>query len=412
MTICRVYPYPATRSGGSEEDFSSLETREHGKETAEAAWMKAALPAFQCWGISQSTVPVASTAGTPLDFAQSLQRFLVQATGDPAATIDELRRHTEGFSLETVSFTASWKEDGARTSRRLVLRRQPAAGLLEPYDLAPQVTAMRAVEGALAVPRIRWFEQDAAVLGAPFYVMDFVDGDVPLPVASKDGTPCIADPAEREALARDLCANLARLHRFDWKPTPLAGFETPDGPRDAARRQLDVWRGYYERSRPDPSPMLARAFRELERRLPALPEKGPVAVVHGDFRTGNFLREGAIVRAVLDWEMVHLGDPLEDLAWAASRLWRGQTKLAGVLVPCDLFYRMYEEAGGHPVDRERLRFYDLLAGVKMAAIMLTGLRAYADRRTDDTRMAIFRHQLAGMNLVIAESLGLVPALDA
>jgi aminoglycoside phosphotransferase (APT) family kinase protein len=346
-----------------------------------------------------------------LDFAESLQRFLVRATGDDAATIDELKRHTEGFSLETVSFTASWKDGDVRTSRRLVLRRQPAAGLLEPYDLAPQVTAMRAVEGVLAVPRVRWFEPDAAVLGAPFYVMDFVEGDVPLPVLSSDGTPRIADEAEREALARDLCANLARLHRFDWKSSALAGFETPTGPRDAARRQLDGWRGCYERSRPDPAPMLVRAFRELERRWPDLPESGPVTVVHGDFRTGNFLREGTSVRAVLDWEMVHLGDPLEDLAWASSRLWRGQTKLAGILVPCDQFSRMYEEAGGHPVDRERLRFYDLLSGVKMAAIMLTGLRAYAERRTDDMRMAIFRHQLAGMNVVIAESLGLVPGLD-
>ncbi len=346
-----------------------------------------------------------------MDFAENLQRFLVTATGDPSVSIEELKRHTEGFSLETLSFTASWSEGGERQARRLVLRRQPAAGLLEPYDLAPQVTAMRAVEGALAVPRIRWFEQDAGVLGAPFYVMDFVEGDVPLPVLSKDGTPPVADESEREALARDLCGNLARLHRFDWRPTPVAGFEVPEGPRDAARRQIGVWRGYYERSRPEPSPMMVRAFRELERRLPALPEIGPVALVHGDFRTGNFLREGTSVRAVLDWEMVHLGDPLEDLAWASSRLWRGQTRLAGILVPCDQFHRMYEEAGGHPVDRERLRFYDLLSGVKMAAIMLTGLRAYADRRTDDMRMAIFRHQLAGMNLVIAESLGLVPGLD-
>jgi aminoglycoside phosphotransferase (APT) family kinase protein len=347
-----------------------------------------------------------------LEFADSLQRFLVRATGDPTVTIDELRRHTEGFSLETVSFVASWDDGGGRSPKRLVLRRQPPAGLLEPYDLAPQVTAMRAVEGVLAVPCVRWFEKDAAVLGAPFYVMDFVEGDVPLPVLARDGTPRITDPREREALARDLCDNLARLHRFEWTSSTLAAFEAPEGPREAARRQLDVWRGYYERSRPEPAPMLVRALRELERRLPHLPESGPVAVVHGDFRTGNFLREGSRVRAVLDWEMVHLGDPLEDLAWAASRLWRGQTKLAGTLVPCDQFYRMYEEAGGHPVDRERLRFYDLLAGVKMAAIMLTGLRAYADRRTDDTRMAIFRHQLAGMNLVIGESLGLVPALDA
>lgn len=347
-----------------------------------------------------------------MDFAESLQSFLVRATGDPAARIEELKRHTEGFSLETVSFAASWSEDGGpRQARRLVLRRQPAAGLLEPYDLAPQVTAMRAVHGVLAVPLVRWFEPDPSVLGAPFYVMDFVDGDVPLPVLTPAGTPPVADDAERVALARDLVANLARLHRFDWTTSPLKDFVAPRGVRDAALAQLALWRGYFDRSRPDASPMMTKAFRELERRAAALPEDGSVTVVHGDFRTGNFLREGPHVRAVLDWEMVHLGDPVEDIAWAACRLWRGQSRLAGVLVPPADLARFYEEAGGFGVDAARLAFYDLLSGVKMAAIMLTGLRAYADGRTQDVRMAIFRHQLAGLNIILAEALGLVPNLD-
>ncbi|MFN2375817.1 MAG: phosphotransferase family protein [Candidatus Binatia bacterium] len=346
-----------------------------------------------------------------MDFSESLQRFLVRVTGDPQASIEELRRHTEGFSLETLSFTAAWREGGRAGSRRLVLRRQPAAGLLEPYDLAPQVTAMRAVEGVLAVPRVLWFEQDPSVLGAPFYVMEFVDGDVPLPVPAPGGGPSIADPAEREALARDLTANLARLHRFAWKDSPMSSFPAPAGVRDAARLQLEHWRGCFERSGPDPSPMLARALRELERRAALLPEEGPLVVVHGDFRTGNFLRQAGSVRAVLDWEMVHLGDPMEDLAWATCRLWRGQTRLAGVLVPCEDFLRFYEQAGGFAVDRERLAFYDLLSGFKMAAIMRTGLRAFAESRTSDMRMAIFRHQLVGMNLVLGESLGIVPSLD-
>ena len=347
-----------------------------------------------------------------MDLADSLRCFLVRATGDPRASIEQLRRHTEGFSLETVSFVASWRESGRSEHRRLVMRRQPAAGLLEPYDLAPQVAALRAVEGVVAVPHLRWFEEDPSILGAPFYVMDFVDGDVPLPVQARGGGPGITDAREREDLARDLAANLARLHRLDWRSSPLTAFAAPAGVRSAARAQLELWRGYFERSRPQPSPMLVRALRELERRAARLPEDGPVAVVHGDYRTGNFLREGSVVRAVLDWEMVHLGDPVEDLAWSMSRLWRGQTSLAGVLVPCGQFEAFYQEAGGWPVDRQRLAFYDLLSGLKMAAIMLTGLRAFADRRTDDVRMAIFRHQLAGMNLVIGESLGIVPSLDS
>lgn len=347
-----------------------------------------------------------------MDFKESLQNFLVRVTSDAGAKIEEIKRHTEGFSLETFSFSACWSEGGAaRQTRRLVLRRQPAAGLLEPYDLAPQVAAMRAVYGCLALPLLRWFEPDPSVLGAPFYVMDFVEGDVPLPALTPAGTAQIEDEGERVALARDLTDNLARLHRFDWIASPLASLPAPRGVRDAALAQLGMWRGYFERSAAGPQPMITMALRELERRAAALSEDGPVVVVHGDFRTGNFLRQGPAVRAVLDWEMVHLGDPMEDLAWATCRLWRGQSRLAGVLVAPADFERFYEQAGGHALDRARLAFYDLLAGVKMAAIMLTGLRACADRRSDDIRMAIFRHQMSAMNLVIGESLGLVPNLD-
>ena len=335
----------------------------------------------------------------------------MRVTGDSGATVAELRRHTEGFSLETVSFVASWRVDARVERRRLVMRRQPAAGLREPYDLAPQVAAMRAVEGVVAVPHLHWFEPDPSVAGAPFYVMDFVEGDVPLPVPAPGGGPTITDPAEREALARAFAANLARLHRFDWQSSALSSFAAPPDARSAALAQLAVWRGYYERAQAEPSPMLVRALRELERRAAALSPDGTVTLVHGDYRTGNFIRQGGELRAVLDWEMVHLGDPMEDLAWAMCRLWRGQTPLAGTLVPCGRLRSLYEEAGGWPVDAARLAFYDLLSGFKMAAIMLTGLRAFADGRTGDMRMAIFRHQLAGMNLVIGESLGIVPSLD-
>ncbi len=313
--------------------------------------------------------------------------------------------------METMSFVGNWREAGALQKRRLVLRRQPEAGLLEPYDLRPQVAAMRALQGVMQVPPLLWFEEDCAVLGAPFYVMGFVEGDVPLPMVAPGAELPIPDADTREALAGDLAENLVALHRFDWRGAALEIFAAPSGLRQAAQMQIDVWRGYYERSRPGPLPMLERAFRELDRRARAIAEHGQVSIVHGDFRTGNFLRKDAHVMAVLDWELVHLGDPMEDLAWACSRLWRGQTDLAGLLVPRARFLELYRQAGGGEIDVARVAFYDLLGAVKMAAIMLTGIRAFADARTDDVRMAIFAHQVDGLNMVIAESLGLVPSLN-
>ena len=92
--------------------------------------------------------------------------------------------------------------------------------------------------------------------------------------------------------------------------------------------------------------------------------------------------------------MVHLGDPLEDLAWCASPLWRAGTDYASALLPPDETRRpSTRPPPGRTVDPERLRFYDVLTIVKMIAIMQTGIRAFNDGRTSDLRMAIFDHQL-------------------
>jgi aminoglycoside phosphotransferase (APT) family kinase protein len=108
---------------------------------------------------------------------------------------------------------------------------------------------------------------------------------------------------------------------------------------------------------------------------------------------------------VLDWEMVHLGDPLEDLAWCSSELWRGQTPWAGAMVPPEDFAAAYARASGRAVDEGRMAFYRVLSVVKMIAIMLTGIRAFRDGRTSDLRMAIFDHQLPFLFALLALSRG-------
>jgi len=344
---------------------------------------------------------------------KALSLFIASRNGATDVDLSAYRAHTEGFSMETFSFDAHWTEPGGEVfDGRLIARVQPEAGLLEPYDLRPQVLAMRAVHGTVAVPELLWFEEGSEVLGAPFYVNRFVAGDVPVPSEGPSGELPIEDPLERESLARDFAGNLAALHRFDWQSAGLSELGGPAGVpedgRDAARRAVANWRGYHERSRAGAAPMMARAFRELEARLP---RESPLCLVHGDYRTGNFLRVGGRITAILDWEMTHLGDPMEDLAWACSRIWRGQTDMPGLLVERERLLHMYSEAGGLDIDEQRLAFYDLLAAVKMSAIMTTGLRAWADGRTDDVRMLMFRHQLAGMQVIMAESAGVVGALS-
>jgi aminoglycoside phosphotransferase (APT) family kinase protein len=135
-------------------------------------------------------------------------------------------------------------------------------------------------------------------------------------------------------------------------------------------------------------------------------------LLHGDYRLGNWLveRAGAATRltGVLDWEMVHLGDPLEDVAWCISHLWRAGTPRAASLVPPAEWLALYAEAAGRRVNRERLRYWELLAAVKMIAIQMTGIRAFCDGRSADLRMAIFDHQLAFLHALVAGLRGWLP----
>jgi aminoglycoside phosphotransferase (APT) family kinase protein len=140
-----------------------------------------------------------------------------------------------------------------------------------------------------------------------------------------------------------------------------------------------------------------------------VPATSEITLVHGDFRLGNYLvvRDdgGARLTGILDWEMVHLGDPLEDVAWCISPLWRGGTPFASGLVPPEEFVARWAEASGRTPDADRLHFYGVLAIVKMIAIMLTGLRAFRDGRTADLRMAIFDHQLPYLSLLLGMTRG-------
>lgn len=301
-------------------------------------------------------------------------------------------RSTEGFSQETFVFEAEVVCAGRALRRAWVAKREPAAGLLEPYDLEPEFRVLHALsDDPFPSPPTPWFERDPAVLERPFYVMEHLPGEVPVPAPGPSGRGPF-DDAEREMLAPVVVETLARLHGMDWR---ARGFDFLGDPgRDAARRELVRWETRLAATGFPLDPPLAEAVQWLRDHTPSVPA---VTLVHGDFRLGNFLvlREAGRIRltGVLDWEMVHLGDPLEDVAWCISPLWRAGTPLASGLCPPEEFVARWEAATGRHADSRRLQFWSVLALVKMCTIMLTGLRAFRDGRTTDLRMAIFDTQL-------------------
>jgi aminoglycoside phosphotransferase (APT) family kinase protein len=343
------------------------------------------------------------------DLAARLARFLASRLPDARdVRVLDLAAQTEGFSAETFSFDAELtRADGATGRSGWVVKREPAAGLLEPYDLEPEFRVLHALsDDPLPSPRTPWFERDPAVLERPFYVMERLPGEVPIPAPGPRGEGPF-DEAERAALAPQAMAALAALHAVDWRARGLA-FLGPPGQR-AAATEVERWAARIARSGIAPAPVVAEALVWLRRHAPAGSE---VVLLHGDYRLGNWLvsRAGAATRltGILDWEMVHLGDPAEDLAWCSSHLWRAQTPRAACLAPPAELVALYERASGLAVDPDRLRYYEVLAIVKMIAIMMTGVRAFREGRTGDLRMAIFDHQLPFLHALLAALRGWLP----
>ena len=338
------------------------------------------------------------------DFIARLESYLAgRLPAERPLRVIDLDRSTEGFSQETFTFDV---ETATGTRRGFVLKREPLAGLLEPYDLEPEFRVLHALsDDPLPSPPTPWFERDPTVLERSFYVMARLPGDVPVPAPRADGSPPV-DDGDRPGLGADVVAALAHLHGIDWRSLGLDFLGVPATGRDTATRELARWERRIDASGLAVDPPLAEALCWLRRNLP---ETDETTLVHGDFRLGNFLvvRDGGAARlsGLLDWEMVHLGDPLEDVAWCISPLWRGGTPYAGALLPPEEFVAAWESASGRAADPRRLEFYGVLTIVKMIAIMLTGLRAFRDGRTTDLRMAIFDQQLPFLNLMLGMTRG-------
>jgi aminoglycoside phosphotransferase (APT) family kinase protein len=344
-------------------------------------------------------------AGDDRDFRERLERFLAAELRADEVRIATLARSTEGFSQETFRFDLEIRDGATRTTERYVAKREPVAGLLEPYDLEPEFRVLHALsDDPFPSPPTPWFSRDPAVLDRPFYVMRCLPGEVPVPAPTPDGRGPFTD-GERRTLGPEVARALAQLHAADWRRLDLGFLGDPGGGRAAATHELARWERRLTASGLPPDPAITAAVLWLRAHVPSCDE---TTLVHGDYRLGNFLveRDGERARltGVLDWEMVHLGDPLEDLAWCASPLWRAGTDYAAAMLPPDELAAVYAAASGRAVDPARMRFYEVLTLVKMIAIMQTGIRAFNDARTSDLRMAIFDHQLPYLLVVLAMTL--------
>jgi aminoglycoside phosphotransferase (APT) family kinase protein len=348
---------------------------------------------------------------------ESLRDWLsrrLAADGGRDVRIRDLSAPDAGYSGKTMFVTASWTAaDGAGCLRELVFRVQvPDQQLFVAPDALRQARVMSALAGqpGLPVPKIRFTEADPRVLGAPFYVMDRVRGQVPGDVPSwhRKGWTVDLSPAERARLHDNGLAALVALHRVDWRQG--LSFLDPPGTGTALDRylaQLERWYDWCGPSRRFGPDVLAAGLRHVLGHRPDDPGAG---VVWGDARVGNMCFAGdQSVAALFDWESATIGPPGIDLGW-----WlmferylceaQGLRRLDGVPGREETTAR-YRELGGAEIGD--IDYYELLAGVVMTLITsrLADVLVDTGRVTPDIA-AIYPTRAVGL---VAESLARIAA---
>jgi aminoglycoside phosphotransferase (APT) family kinase protein len=288
-----------------------------------------------------------------------------------------------GASRETYRFVLRYRENGRPFERRLILRRDPPGSLIE-TERAAEFAAYRAFHGtSVPVPEPVWLEGEPRWLDHPFFVMEELVGFEASPQAI--GAPPYAQHHER--LAREKWSILGAIAAADPEKLGLAGALPVRAPEDCWRHELDYWTKVIDDDELAPQPIIRAAIRKLRRSPPPPPKR--LHVVHGDYRTGNFLydKEGG-VRGILDWEMAHLGDPLEDLAWSLNRVWCwARDERVGGLTTKERAIAIWEQASGLRADPEALRWWELFSSVKGQAIWISGSKEYTDGANKDPVLA-------------------------
>jgi aminoglycoside phosphotransferase (APT) family kinase protein len=327
------------------------------------------------------------------DFVPALQGAL--AAGLPGLNgIAGMTRLSGGASQETWAFDAVCGAD----TIPLILRRTPggvARVATETSTSVPLETEAIAIEASraagVAAPRVRYVLREADGIGQG-YVMERLSGET---IARK-----ILRDREFDAIRGDLARQcgqvLARIHAVALTPELQAVLPVMDGPTQL-RRYRDTYDLYDY-----PHPVFEMAFKWLEPRMQGARRQ---TLVHGDFRHGNLLISPRGVEAALDWELVHIGDPLEDIGWICTNAWRFgvQDKVVGGFGDLADLLAGYEAAGGAPVSEEDARTWIVYGSLKWGVMCMSMYQGFVRDRSVE-RAAIGRraseNEIDLVNLIV------------
>lgn len=305
-----------------------------------------------------------------------------------------------GMSHETILFDARWSDESGERSQGMVVRIKPTRSLVycdDLFDRQYRLIGLMHETGIVRVARPLWFEDDASVLGAPFFVMEKVAGRVAVsfPPYSREGWVVETAPADRRRMWEDAVRQLAAIQRVPVSAAPF--LELPGGP-DLFDQEVARWWRFIDWVDPAGERKLLRGT--FERLLVAGPVNRAEGIIWGDSRLGNMMIGPDFkVAAVMDWEQPSLGGALHDLGWW---LWsdhnqttgQGITPLDGMGTRAETIALWSEECGKSADDIE---WYIAFACLKMEclSIRMVALRNMPLRHEPGTGAAALLDRISG-----------------
>lgn len=307
------------------------------------------------------------------DMLHQLEAFFEVELPGATPRISNLVATSMGRSRQNWAFDLTWQEDGQERRDRLILRSDPAGGLVD-TDRVKEFEVLQALEQTdVPAPVARWLDAEGKWFGSPSLIMRREPGACDYFVLN--GSRPLT---ERVGLGQQLCDLLARVHRSDWRAAGLG--QVLQEPREAASLvEVERWEVVLRRDQNEAYPEMDLAIQWLKAAPPAAQA---TVLVHGDFKAGNVLLEGDRVVALLDWELAHLGDPLEDVGWVTQPLRRREHIIPGAWEDTDVLER-YQRLTGFSTPAEHVRWWNVFATFRTAVMQVSGLRAFLEGRSDE-----------------------------
>lgn len=304
-----------------------------------------------------------AAADSQRNLADTLAAYIAGQAGARAAKVLRHARLSGGAIQENHALSLELEGGDLPGRHDFVVRCDAPSAIATSLSRAQEFAVLRtAFEAGVAAPRPYWLCEDAALIGAPFYVMAWAAGTA----SGRKLTGGALSEEQGRALARRLGEELGRLHTVE-PPCPALDF-LPVPSMPAAHARLHTYRASLD-AMDTADPVLEYALRWLARHAPPA---GPIVLAHCDFRTGNYLVDGGRLSAILDWEFASWSDPHEDLGWLCARSWRFAApgkEVGGIGEKADLFAG-YEAVSGRRVDPAQVRYWQVMASLRWAVIAL------------------------------------------